>query len=130
QEYTAVAVGGVLPVDAAARRGMAAPAVLLDVVEGLVLSGGLARVGERRIIEGDQLDLGRSCLRRSGGLLHRKARGNDRRQHTGKNASAHSTRTRRGWHHGREPAAMAGAAHVTPRRRGPARGRAAIAPRR
>ena len=42
QQHAAVAVGGVLPIDAAARRGVPAPAVLLDVEEGLVLPGRLA----------------------------------------------------------------------------------------
>ena len=112
QQHAAVAVGGVLPINAAARGGVAAPAVLLDVVEGLVLPGRLARVRERRIVEGDQLGPRRGRLCRVYRVLHGRAHGNDRQCQA------------------REQMATAGGAHVTPGPLSPAQARAAREPQR
>ena len=63
EQHAAVAVGLVLPMDSSTRARMAEPAIVLDVEEGAALAGLLivrdqAMIGEGRVLERGELDIG------------------------------------------------------------------------
>jgi hypothetical protein len=88
QQRAAIAVGGVLPIDGTAARGVAAPPVLLHIQERFVASGRLSLVGEGRGLEGNELELCAPCRRRRRWFLHARRYAHDRRQHDRKGEPA------------------------------------------